>query len=38
MFLKWVDNLSNKAFRAVKWLLTTMSAMLTSGLIIVLES
>ena len=38
MLFRWVDKLGNKAFNGVKWFLTSMSALLTSGLIIILES
>ena len=38
MLFDWVDKLGKKAFNAVKWILTSMSALLTSGLIIILES
>lgn len=38
MFLKWTDNLSNRAFAAVKWILTVFSALMTTGLIVILES
>ena len=38
MLLKMIDGLSRRAFNKVKWLLTALSGLLTSGLIIVLES
>ena len=38
MLFKMIDNLSNRAFTKVKWLLTALSGMLTTSLIIVLES
>jgi hypothetical protein len=38
MLFKWIDKLGNKAFSAVKWILTSLSALLTSGFIIILES
>ena len=38
MLIKMIDNLSNRAFAKVKWLLTALSGALTTGLIVVLES
>lgn len=38
MLIKKIDNLSNRAFTKVKWLLTALSGVLTTGLIVVLES
>lgn len=38
MLSKKIDSLSQKAFNKVKWLLTAISGLLTTGLIIVLES
>lgn len=38
MIFKTIDRLSNRAFAKVKWLLTALSGILTTGLIVVLES
>ena len=38
MLLKAIDQLSDRTFKKAKWLLTTLSGALTTGLIIVLES
>lgn len=38
MLIRAIDRLSNRAFAAVKWLLTAFSGLLTTGLIIMLES
>jgi len=38
MLIKMIDGLSRRAFNKVKWLLTAMSGLLTSGFIIILES
>jgi len=38
MLFKAIDQLSNRAFTKVKWLLTALSGVLTTGLIILLES
>lgn len=38
MLLKMIDNLSEPAFTRVKWLLTLLSGVLTTSLIIMLES
>jgi hypothetical protein len=38
MLIKTIDRLSNRAFAKVKWLLTTLSGVLTAGLIFMLES
>jgi hypothetical protein len=38
MLFKMIDNLSKQAFKKVKWLLTALSGVLTTSLIIVLES
>jgi hypothetical protein len=38
MISKTIDRLSNRAFAKVKWLLTALSGILTTGLIVVLES
>jgi len=38
MLIKMIDNLSNRAFAKVKWLLTALSGALTTSLIVVLES
>jgi len=38
MLFKSIDQLSNRTFTKVKWLLTALSGALTTGLIIILES
>ncbi len=38
MFSKLIDRLSSRAFAAIKWALTALSGLLTSGFIILLES
>ena len=38
MLFKAIDQLGDRAFKKVKWLLTALSGVLTTGLIIVLES
>ena len=38
MLFKAIDRLSNRAFNAVKWFLTALSGILTSLLIIALET
>ena len=38
MLFKWIDDLSKRAFNRVKWLLTALSGILTTSLIIMLES
>jgi hypothetical protein len=38
MLFKLIDQLSKSAFTRVKWLLTALSGVLTTGLIIILES
>ena len=38
MLFKMIDNLSNRAFAKVKWLLTVVSGVLTTSLIVILES
>jgi hypothetical protein len=38
MLFKAIDRLSNRAFHAVKWFLTAVSGMLTTWLIIALET
>jgi hypothetical protein len=38
MLFKMIDNLSNRAFRKVKWMLTALSGALTTSLIVALES
>jgi len=38
MIFETIDRLSNRAFAKVKWLLTALSGILTTGLIVVLES
>ena len=38
MMVNWTDKLSNRAFSALKWMLSFVSAVLTTGLIVVLES
>ncbi len=38
MLFKWIDNLSNRAFAAVKWVVTFISALATTSFIVVLES
>jgi hypothetical protein len=38
MLFKFIDRLSNRAFHAVKWFLTAVSGLLTSLLIIALET
>ncbi len=38
MFIKAIDKLSNRTFAKVKWLLTALSGVLTTSLIVILES
>jgi hypothetical protein len=38
MLIKAIDRLSNRTFEKVKWLLTALSGILTTSLIIMLES
>jgi len=38
MLIKTIDRLSNRAFTKVKWLLTALSGVLTTSMIIMLES
>ena len=38
MLIKAIDRLNNRAFAKVKWLLTVLSGVLTTSLIIMLES
>jgi hypothetical protein len=38
MLIKMIDNLSRRAFNRVKWILTAISGLLTTSLIIMLES
>ena len=38
MLIKAIDRLSNRTFAKVKWLLTALSGILTTSLIIMLES
>lgn len=38
MLFKWVDNLGKRAFAAVKWVLTALSALMTTGFIVMLET
>jgi len=38
MLIKLIDNLSSRAFAKVKWLLTALSGLLTTSLIVMLES
>lgn len=38
MLIKTIDRLSKRAFARVKWLLTALSGILTTGLIVMLES
>jgi len=38
MLFKVIDRLSHRAFARVKWLLTALSSVLTTGLIVMLES
>lgn len=37
MFFKFVDKLGNKTFAMIKWFLTALSGLLTTGLIVMLE-
>lgn len=34
----WLEKMSDRTFSAVKWALTAMSGLVTTGLILVLES
>ena len=38
MLIKTIDRLSDRAFEKVKWLLTALSGVLTTSLIVILES
>ncbi len=38
MLIKTIDRLSHRAFIKVKWLLTALSGVLTTSLIVMLES
>lgn len=38
MFPDWLYKISDRTFSNVKWILTAMSGLITSGLILVLES
>jgi hypothetical protein len=38
MLIKMIDNLSSRAFAKVKWLLTALSGVLTTSMIVMLES
>jgi hypothetical protein len=38
MLIKAIDRLSNRTFAKVKWLLTALSGILTTSLIVMLES
>jgi len=38
MFPDWLYKISDRTFSKVKWILTAMSGLITTGLILVLES